>query len=222
MLVIEYKQTNKDGSMKNAKLNLVDLAGSEKVGKTGASGSVLEEAKKINLSLSFLRNVIAALSKGEAHVPFRNSKLTHLLKESLGGNSKTSLICTVRRQYSHAEESLSSLKFAKGVKCIKNKANLNIVKSQKEMMMEIEKLKEQIHQLKLGGASGSNPKNSMGGSFLARDTRELLEENESLKSQLTALQNEFDYYKDQKQELIEELTDRLEKMDEIEQELRTY
>lgn len=123
-------------------MNLVDLAGSEKVGKSGATGSVLEEAKKINLSLTFLRNVIAALSKGESHVPFRNSKLTHLLKESLGGNSKTCLICTIRRQYYHAEESISSLKFARGVKTIKNKANLNIIKSQKEMIMEIEKLKE--------------------------------------------------------------------------------
>lgn len=97
---------NRDGSKKSAKLNLVDLAGSERVGKTGAQGSVLEEAMKINQSLTSLGRVITSLSKGESHIPFRDSKLTHLLKESLGGNSKTSLICAVRRQYIHREESV--------------------------------------------------------------------------------------------------------------------
>lgn len=81
---------------------------------------------KINQSLTSLGRVITSLSKGESHIPFRDSKLTHLLKESLGGNSKTSLICAVRRQYIHREESVQSLKFAKRVKTIKNKANLNI------------------------------------------------------------------------------------------------
>jgi len=94
ILVLEYKQLNKDGSIKSAKLNLVDLAGSERISKTGAAGKILEEAKKINQSLTSLGRVILALSNGEAHVPFRDSKLTHLLKESLGGNSKTTLICT--------------------------------------------------------------------------------------------------------------------------------
>lgn len=181
--MIEYKQLNKDGSTKSAKLNLVDLAGSEKVGKSGATGLVFEEAKKINLSLTYLRNVIAALSTGEAHVPFRNSKLTHLLKESLGGNSKTSLICTVRRQFSHAEESISALNFAKGVKTIKNRANLNVIKSQKEMQMEIQKLKDQIHLLQSGGLQGQDPKKFPASHvFLSRDTQDLMEENESLKA----------------------------------------
>lgn len=129
ILVLEYKQLNKDGSTKSAKLNLVDLAGSERIGKTGASGKVLEEAMKINQSLTSLGRVILALSKGEQFVPFRDSKLTHLLKESLGGNSKTTLICTCRRSYAHAEESIQSLRFAKRVKTIKNKAVSNIQRS---------------------------------------------------------------------------------------------
>lgn len=105
------------------------MAGSERVGKTGAQGKVFEEAKKINQSLTTLGRVINCLSKGESHIPFRDSKLTHLLKESLGGDSKTTLICTIRRQYAHVEESIQSLKFAQRVKTIKNKANLNIQKS---------------------------------------------------------------------------------------------
>ena len=70
------------------------MAGSEKVGKTGAIGEVLEEAKKINLSLSCLGNVIHALTTNNDHIPYRDSKLTRILQESLGGNFKTSLIVT--------------------------------------------------------------------------------------------------------------------------------
>lgn len=79
---------------KIGKLFLVDLAGSEKIQKTGAEGTVLEEAKKINQSLSCLGNVINALTDNRSHIPYRNSKLTRLLQESLGGNSKTTLIIT--------------------------------------------------------------------------------------------------------------------------------
>lgn len=126
ILVLQYKQINKDNSMKSAKLNLVDLAGSEKIAKTGATGILLEQAKKINLSLTQLGLVIQKLSDGQDHIPYRNSKLTHLLCESLGGNSKTTLICTCRRSERHKEESVQSLKFAQRVKKIKNKATSNI------------------------------------------------------------------------------------------------
>jgi kinesin family protein 5 len=70
------------------------LAGSEKITKTGAEGLVLEEAKTINWSLSCLGNVINALTDNKPHIPYRNSKLTRILQESLGGNSKTTLIVT--------------------------------------------------------------------------------------------------------------------------------
>ena len=148
ILVLEYKQLNKDGSIKSAKLNLVDLAGSERISKTGAAGKILEEAKKINQSLTSLGRVILALSTGEAHVPFRDSKLTHLLKESLGGNSKTTLICTCSQRNQHFEESFSSLKFAQRTKLVKNKAVTNIVKSPEQMRLLIIKLKNEIKMLK--------------------------------------------------------------------------
>lgn len=103
--MLEYVQINKDGSRKGAKLNLVDLAGSERIGKTGATGKVLEEAKMINKSLTTLGRVIKALGDG-GFVPFRDSKLTQLLRESLGGNSKTVMICTASRRGVHLDESL--------------------------------------------------------------------------------------------------------------------
>ena len=76
------------------KINLIDLAGSEKLSKSGSVGESLEEAKKINLSLSCLGNVIHALTSNSDHIPYRDSKLTRILQESLGGNYKTSLIVT--------------------------------------------------------------------------------------------------------------------------------
>lgn len=82
----------------DATLNLIDLAGSERISKTGATGTTLAEAQKINKSLSALGNVINALSsgegsdKGEQHIPYRDSQLTRLLQQSLGGNCKTRLV----------------------------------------------------------------------------------------------------------------------------------
>ena len=94
-LILTMKNTV-DGSIKRGKLFLVDLAGSEKTGKTGASGNLLDEAKSINLSLTTLGRVIVALTdRSISHIPYRESKLTRILQQSLGGNSKTCMILTV-------------------------------------------------------------------------------------------------------------------------------
>ena len=78
-------------------MNLVDLAGSERIAKTGATGNTLKEAQKINLSLTSLGLVIKALTENNPHIPFRDSRLTLFLKDALGGNSKTTLICTASK-----------------------------------------------------------------------------------------------------------------------------
>ena len=105
---------------------MVDLAGSEKIEKSGStSGEALEEAKKINLSLTALGICIKALTDGSTHVPFRDSKLTFFLKDALGGNSKTTLICTGSKQMVHLEESVQTLKFAQRAKKIMNKTLAN-------------------------------------------------------------------------------------------------
>jgi kinesin family protein 5 len=97
---------------KMGKLNLCDLAGSEKLAKTQTTGERLEETKKINLSLSALGNVISALVRGSEHIPYRDSKLTRLLQESLGGNFKTTLIVNCSTFSKNLEETISTLKFA--------------------------------------------------------------------------------------------------------------
>jgi kinesin family protein 5 len=96
IFIMNISQKNlEDGSIKTGKLYLVDLAGSEKISKTGAKGTTLDEAKNINKSLTNLGMVITALTDGKStHIPYRNSKLTRILSESLGGNAKTCLIIT--------------------------------------------------------------------------------------------------------------------------------
>ncbi|XP_021112650.1 kinesin-like protein KIFC3 isoform X7 [Heterocephalus glaber] len=100
------------------KLNLVDLAGSERVGKSGAEGSRLREAQHINKSLSALGDVIAALRSRQGHVPFRNSKLTYLLQDSLSGDSKTLMVVQVSPVEKNTSETLYSLRFAERVRSV--------------------------------------------------------------------------------------------------------
>ncbi|GFH17065.1 kinesin-like protein [Haematococcus lacustris] len=122
------KDAGASHSIKVGKLNLVDLAGSERVHVTGAVGKRLEESKRINASLSALGNVISALTdrRGErAHIPYRDSKLTRILEDSLGGNCRTTMICTIAPSLEAYQESLSSLKFANRAKSIKNEAHVN-------------------------------------------------------------------------------------------------
>ena len=112
------------------KLNLVDLAGSERVHLTGATGKRLEESKKINQSLSALGNVIAALTdpKGRdarPHIPYRDSKLTRILEDSLGGNCKTTFMAMISPAVEAYAESLSTLKFAHRAKCVRNAPRVN-------------------------------------------------------------------------------------------------
>lgn len=134
ILILEISQSfRKEKIIKKGTLNLVDLAGSEKISKTGAVGLTLEEAKKINLSLSTLGNVIHALTHKSDHIPYRDSKLTRLLKESLGGNYKTSLIVTCSPHSYNLDEVVSSLLFAKRVKTIKNTVKINIKYSYEEL-----------------------------------------------------------------------------------------
>jgi len=114
-IVVEMSSVDKDTGkdlLKAGKLNLVDLAGSERQKKTGASGDRLKEGSKINLSLSALGNVISALSEGKTgHIPYRDSKLTRLLQDSLGGNTKTLMIAAISPASSNFDETLSTLRF---------------------------------------------------------------------------------------------------------------
>ncbi|KAL3657397.1 hypothetical protein V7S43_017716 [Phytophthora oleae] len=125
-MVTLFQRNLENQATKAGKLYLVDLAGSEMVRKTGATGRQLEEAKTINKSLSALGMVINALTDSNiTHVPYRDSKLTRVLQESLGGNSRTNLIINVSPSSFNASETISTLRFGMRAKSIKNKAVVN-------------------------------------------------------------------------------------------------
>ncbi|EKJ68530.1 hypothetical protein ACHAPM_009091 [Fusarium culmorum] len=146
IFVITITQKNVEtGSAKSGQLFLVDLAGSEKVGKTGASGQTLEEAKKINKSLSALGMVINALTDGKSsHIPYRDSKLTRILQESLGGNSRTTLIINCSPSSYNDAETLGTLRFGMRAKSIKNKAKVNAELSPAELKSLLKKAQGQV------------------------------------------------------------------------------
>lgn len=144
LFILQVEQKLPNGSEKRGLLNLVDLAGSEKINKTKVEGENLEEAKKINWSLSALGNVINSLTSGKDHIPYRDSKLTRLLQESLGGNFKTTLMVACSPHPRNFEETISTLKFAVRAKTIKNKPKLNIKRSAAYYIKVIEGLKKDL------------------------------------------------------------------------------
>lgn len=160
IITIECSEPGADGEnhIRVGKLNMVDLAGSERQTKTGATGERLKEATKINLSLSALGNVISALVDGKStHVPYRDSKLTRLLQDSLGGNARTVMVANIGPASYNFEETITTLRYANRAKNIKNKPKINEDPKDallREFQEEIVRLKRELEK-RGGGGAGS-------------------------------------------------------------------
>ena len=194
----KHNRETKKATDKVSLINLIDLAGSERANKTGASGDRLKEGCNINKSLTALGNVISALAdnaSGSSHrkkvVPYRDSKLTHLLKNSLGGNAKTIMIAAIAPSHVNYEETVGTLKYADRAKKIKNKAivnedpNVKLINGLKDEIEELRKL------LALGGPpspthDGGGGGGGGGGGAASPTKAELDEERKAMRAAIEA------------------------------------
>uniref|UniRef100_A0A803LVB6 Kinesin motor domain-containing protein n=1 Tax=Chenopodium quinoa TaxID=63459 RepID=A0A803LVB6_CHEQI len=136
-----------NSSILAANVNFVDLAGSERTSQTLATGARLKEGSHINRSLLTLGKVIRTLSKGKnGHIPYRDSKLTRILQNSLGGNARTAIICTMSPAHSHLEQSRNTLLFASCAKEVSTNAQVNVVMSDKALVKQLRKELAQIRE----------------------------------------------------------------------------
>ncbi|KAF5273641.1 hypothetical protein FQR65_LT04641 [Abscondita terminalis] len=155
-ITVHTRETRQDGEqvIRMGKINLVDLAGSENINRSGASDRQAREAGNINQSLLTLGRVIKALSEKRSHIPFRESKLTRILKDSLGGKTKTSIIATISPCLSNLEETLSTLDYASRARGITNKPETNERISEKQMvkhyMDQIKRLQKDLEAARTG------------------------------------------------------------------------
>ncbi|XP_041365855.1 kinesin-like protein KIF3B [Gigantopelta aegis] len=159
IITVECSELGMDGEnhIRVGKLNMVDLAGSERQAKTGSTGERFKEATKINLSLSALGNVISALVDGKSsYIPYRDSKLTRLLQDSLGGNAKTVMVANIGPAGYNYDETLTTLRYANRAKNIKNKPKIN--EDPKDALLR--EFQEEIARLKgqLDGSGGPRKK----------------------------------------------------------------
>lgn len=183
IITIECSEPGADGEshIRVGKLNMVDLAGSERQTKTGATGERLKEATKINLSLSALGNVISALVDGKStHVPYRDSKLTRLLQDSLGGNARTVMVANIGPASYNFEETITTLRYANRAKNIKNKPKINEDPKDallREFQEEIAKLKRELERRGGGGKKVKRRRRGKNGSV---EEEEIEEEGEEV------------------------------------------
>uniref|UniRef100_A0A8D0L315 Kinesin-like protein n=1 Tax=Sphenodon punctatus TaxID=8508 RepID=A0A8D0L315_SPHPU len=229
VITVECSEVGPDGEdhIRVGKLNLVDLAGSERQSKMGTHGERPKEASKINLSLSALGNVISALVDGKStHIPYRDSKLTRLLQDSLGGNAKTIMVATLGPASHSYDESLSTLRFANRAKNIKNKPRVNEDPKDtllREFQEEITRLKAQLEKRgmlskkrrrnsrrkkAMDGEGAPEPEgeedNDDGGNLEKNMENYLKEQKERLEEEKAAIQDDHSLVKEEKQKLLDE------------------
>ena len=206
--VIIYQRNIITESSKTGKIYFVDLAGSEKMSKAGIEGNMqLKEAQNINKSIMTLGMVINALTKGAKHVPYRDSKLTRVLQESLGGNSLTNLIINCSPSMINQTESLSTLRFGQRAKLIKNKVVANTQQSVKELMMKLKQAEEKIKALEeiIGAGNGGSVQEDDKNKKKCPECKKLMNQINYLTVQNNNYLQDNEYLQKDKEDLQEEI-----------------
>jgi kinesin family protein 11 len=214
-VTVHIKENTIEGEdlVKIGKLNLVDLAGSENIGRSGAIDKRAREAGNINQSLLTLGRVITCLVDRTPHIPYRESKLTRLLQDSLGGRTKTSIIATISPNILDVEDTLSTLEYAQRAKKITNKPEINQKLSKKTLLREytaeIERLRRDLAACREKNGIYINQDNF---NAMEEQIKSQTEEIENKTAQIQALQDEivkitnlFDETKEQLDTKTEEL-----------------
>ena len=177
-----YLEIEENKKIRSGKLNLVDLAGSERVGKTNATGQTFDEGKKINLSLTALGSVIDALSSNRKHIPYKDSKLTRLLSDSLGGNTKTVMFANISPASYNYDETVGTLRYASRAKLIKNAPKIN----EDPLDAELRKYEAEIKALKEQLANGG------GIPLVKKKKKKIKKEKKQVKNNDNNIENEED------------------------------
>lgn len=215
-ITVHIKETTPDGEevVKMGKLNLVDLAGSENIGRSGAVEERAREASNINKSLLTLGRVITSLVEKSPHIPYRDSKLTRLLQDSLGGKTKTSIIATISPGTEDLEDTLSTLDYAQRAKKITNKPEVNLKMSKKtlisEYVVEIEKLRRDLEAARDKKGVFVDAKNYASMEATLKEQEQNLEVKES---QIDQLQREVTKWNQLLSKTTEDLTSKCEEFD---------
>uniref|UniRef100_A0A8K9X1M5 Kinesin-like protein n=1 Tax=Oncorhynchus mykiss TaxID=8022 RepID=A0A8K9X1M5_ONCMY len=222
-VTIHMKEITIEGEelVKIGKLNLVDLAGSENIGRSGAVDKRAREAGNINQSLLTLGRVITALVEKRPHVPYRESKLTRILQDSLGGRTKTSIIATVSPASINLEETLSTLEYANRAKNIMNKPEVNQKLTKrtliKEYTEEIERLKRDLAATRdKNGVYLSSENYDMAG-LISSQEEHITEYTEKIASVEEELKRVFELFEDSKDKLDQCINDLEEKNHKLEE-----
>ena len=234
IFVIEFTQAQEAAgrqTVTRSKINLIDLAGSERARTSGASGDGLREGANINKSLTTLGRVISTLAEGKAadHVPYRDSKLTYILKDSLGGDSITSMLATVSPSEANYEETVSTLRYAASVKRIKTSASQHLEREASEMVerlqAEVDKLANELKNSEIQAAAiADEHRRAMHELEKARPVKVVRDESElkRITGELGAMGKRAERYRSERNKIKESLDAMEKRADRYRKERKVY
>lgn len=212
---------NNDDAIIKSKFHFVDLAGSERLKRTGAVGKRMKEGININCGLLALANVISALAEKQPHVPFRDSKITRLLQDSLGGNSQTIMLACISPADVNCDETINTLRYANRARKIKNKAVINVDPNVAKIRRMRSRIRELEMQLAIQGGKVPAPKSVASTTSVDKEEWKLVQESSEIyEKEMVRLEKELRISKQRTGDLAIRLINSQAKKEELQLKLR--